>query len=409
MDGGESHAHARWGGTTIPAGTLLVAQSGGPTVVINASLAGIVAEGQQSGRFDAILGSRNGIEGVLDGALLDLTRLTPDRLDRLRATPSAALGASRRRPTDDEIAAILDRFDALGITAFLPIGGNDTAETALRLGAAAAERGQDLRIVAIPKTIDNDLPETDHCPGYGSIARYTALAVRDSAFDTRAMAKIYPVKIVEVMGRNAGWLAASGSLAFDEALPRPILCLPERPVAGIDALAALVGATVERDGYAVLVTPETMRWADGTPVGGTTPNWVDAFGHAYYRGVGSTLARELGSRLGIQARYDKPGTIARMAMASASPVDLAEAEQAGREAVHRAIAGQTGVMVTIQRASDDPYAACFGATPLERMASVERRLPDDMIDPSGHDVTPRFREWALPLLGDPLPEYEGLV
>lgn len=397
------------GDTTIPTGTLLVAQSGGPTVVINASLAGVIAEAQQSGRFDAILGSWYGVEGVLAGTLLDVTRLAPDRLARLRATPSAALGTSRHRPDEGEIAAILDRFDALNITAFLPIGGNDTAETALRLGAAAAARGQRLRVVTIPKTIDNDLPETDHCPGYGSIARYTALAVRDAAFDTRAMRQIYPVKIVEVMGRNAGWLAASGSLAFDDPLPRPILCLPERPVDGIDALATLVGARVERDGYAVLVTPETMRWANGTPVGGTTPDWVDAFGHAYYRGVGSTLARELGGRLGVQARYDKPGTIARMAMASASSVDLAEAERAGREAVRRAIAGETGVMVTIDRHGDEPYTVCYGAAPLERVASVERRLPDDMIDSSGHDVSARFRAWARPLLGGPLPEYEVLA
>jgi 6-phosphofructokinase 1 len=378
-------------------------------VVINASLAGAISEAQQSRRFDAILGSRNGIEGVLAGAFFDLTRLTSDRLARLRVTPSAALGTSRHRPTDDEIVRLLDQLHTLDIRAFVPIGGNDTAETALRLGAAAANRGQELRVIAVPKTIDNDLPETDHCPGYGSIARYTALAVRDAAFDTRAMSQIYPVKIVEVMGRNAGWLTASGSLAFDDTLPRPILCLPERPVSGFDDLAELVTAAVELDGYAVLVTPETMRWSDGTPVGGATPEWVDAFGHAYYRGVGSTLARELSRRIGNQARYDKPGTIARMAMASASSVDLAEAEQVGREAVRRAIAGETGVMVTIQRASDQPYNACYGTAPLERIASVERRLPDDMIDPSGHDVTPRFRAWALPLLGDPLPEYEVLV
>lgn len=388
---------------------MLVAQSGGPTVVINASLAGVIGEARQSGRFSAILGSRNGIEGVLDSALLDLTQLSPDRLARLRVTPSAALGTSRHRPTDDEITTILDRFAALGITTFLPIGGNDTAETALRLGAVATTRGQDLRIVAVPKTIDNDLPETDHCPGYGSIARYTALAVRDASFDTRAMARIYPVKIVEVMGRNAGWLAASGGLAFADSLPRPILCLPERPLGGIDDLATLVAAAVERDGYAVIVTPETMRWADGAPVGGTTPEWIDAFGHAYYRGVGSTLARELSGRLGVQARYDKPGTIARMAMASASAIDLAEAEQAGREAVRRAIAGQTGVMVTIQRTSDEPYEVCFDAAPLDRIAAIERRLPDDMIDTSGHDVTPCFRAWARPLLGGPLPEYEVLA
>ncbi|HQX63852.1 MAG TPA: 6-phosphofructokinase, partial [Thermomicrobiales bacterium] len=195
-------------------------------MVINASLAGAISEAQQSRRFDAILGSRNGIEGVLAGAFFDLTRLTSDRLARLRVTPSAALGTSRHRPTDDEIVQLLDQLHTLDIRAFVPIGGNDTAETALRLGAAAANRGQELRVIAVPKTIDNDLPETDHCPGYGSIARYTALAVRDAAFDTRAMSQIYPVKIVEVMGRNAGWLTASGSLAFDDTLPRPILCLP---------------------------------------------------------------------------------------------------------------------------------------------------------------------------------------
>ncbi|MCO5178024.1 MAG: diphosphate--fructose-6-phosphate 1-phosphotransferase [Thermomicrobiales bacterium] len=396
------------GGRTIPAGTLLVAQSGGPTVVMNASLVGIIAAAQQSETYSTILGAVCGIEGVLNDAFVDLSRMSAEQLDRLRLTPSAALGTSRHRPTDAEIPAILDRFAELSVTAFLPIGGNDTAETALRLHAAAAKRGQALQVVTIPKTIDNDLPETDHCPGYGSVARYTALSVRDAAFDTRAMRQIYPVKIIEVMGRNAGWLAASAGLAFGD-LPQPILCLPERPIDGIDTLTTMIATTIERDGYAVLVTPETMRWADGTPVGGTTPEWTDAFGHAYYRGVGSTLSRELSSRLGIQARYDKPGTIARMAMASASSTDLDEAEQVGREAVQHAIGGASGVMVTICRTSTHPYTVDYGVAPLDRIATIERRMPDSMIDPTGHNVTDEFRAWARPLLGDPLPEYEVLI
>ena len=376
---------------------------------MNASLAGIIAAAQQSGRYSSILGAANGVEGVLNDALIDLTCVSDERLARLRATPSAALGTSRHRPSESEITTILDRFAKLGITAFLPIGGNDTAETALRLHAEAAQRGQTLQVVTIPKTIDNDLPETDHCPGYGSIARYTALAVRDAAFDTRAMRQIYPVKIIEVMGRNAGWLTASAGLGLSDDLPQPILCLPERPVDGVDTLTQLVAATIDRDGYAVLITPETMRWADGTPVGGTTPEWTDAFGHAYYRGVGTTLSRELSSRLGIQARYDKPGTIARMAMGSASSTDLTEAEQVGRAAVQRAIGGDSGVMVTICRTSTDPYTVDYGVAPLDRIATIERRLPDSMIDPTGHSVTNEFRAWARPLLGDPMPEYEVLI
>jgi 6-phosphofructokinase 1 len=396
------------GGRQISSESLLVAQSGGPTTVINASVAGVVSAARTSGAFQTILGARRGIEGVLVDDLTDLTALSAERLERLRRTPSAALGTSRHRPTDDEIQQILDRFHQRQITTFVPIGGNDTAEIAMRLSDAATMRGQNLRIVAVPKTIDNDLAQMDHCPGYGSIARFTALSVLDSAFDTRAMAQLYPVKIVEVMGRNAGWLAASASLGFDERVPRPILCLPERPVADFATLTDLVTSAIDRDGYAVLVVPETMKWADGTAVGGATPDWVDAFGHKYFRGVGTTLSRQLTETLGVQARYDKPGTIARMAMFAASEVDVVEASEAGAEAVRRALAGETGVMIAIRRDSTDPYQVSYAAAPLPCIATVERRLPDDMIAPSGHDVTDAFRFWALPLLGAPLPTYEVL-
>jgi 6-phosphofructokinase 1 len=165
---------------------------------------------------------------------------------------------------------------------------------------------------------------------------------------------------------------------------------------------------VDRDGYAILVVPETMRWSDGTPVGGSTPDWEDAFGHKYFRGVGSTLARQFTATLGVQARYDKPGTIARMAMHAVSEVDLAEAVAVGAEAVRRVLGGESGAMVAILRESTEPYRVTYRTAPLDRIANVERRLPDEMIDPSGHDVTTAFTTWAMPLLGAPLPIYEVL-
>jgi ATP-dependent phosphofructokinase / diphosphate-dependent phosphofructokinase len=375
---------------------------------MNASLAGIVESARQSGRFSSILGARCGVEGVLANDLVDLTNLSQERLQRLRATPSAALGTSRHRPDDGEIQRILAAFRARGVTAFVPIGGNDTAETALRLDTAARVSRQHLRVVTVPKTIDNDLAETDHCPGYGSIARFVALAVRDAAFDTRAMAQIYPIKIVEVMGRNAGWLAAAGGLAFDTDLPSPVLCLPERPFADLDALAALAQSRIDRDGYCVMVVPETMKWSDGSPVAGNTPDWVDSFGHPYFLGVGNALTRQLSARLGVRARYDKPGTIARMAMHSASDVDLEEAWQCGAEAVRRALTDESGVMVTILRTSHDRYDVSYGSTSLDRVANVERRLSDDMIAECGHDTTEQFRTYATPLLGATIMQYEVL-
>jgi 6-phosphofructokinase len=396
---------------TITARTLLVAQAGGPTAVINASLAGVISATRESGAFGRVLGLRHGVEGLLSGQTVDLTHLPGERLARLRQTPSAALGTSRHRPDDGELPLLLDACRAHGAGALVLIGGNDTADTALRLATVARERGDDLRVLTVPKTIDNDLPETDHCPGYGSIARFVALAVRDAAFDTRAMAQLYPIKLVEVMGRNAGWLAAAGTLAFAQqpAMPRPIVCLPERPFGGLAELAEVVQQHIERDGYAVLVVPETMKWANGKSVAGTTPDWVDAFGHRYFPGAGSALARQLTATLGHRARYDKPGTIARMALHAASDVDLMEAFETGVEAVRRAVGGESARMVTIVRTSNAPYRVAYDTTPLERVANIERCVPADMIAYCGYALTEQFTSYALPLTGAPFPPYEVLA
>jgi ATP-dependent phosphofructokinase / diphosphate-dependent phosphofructokinase len=387
---------------------ILIFQSGGPTTVLNASLVGAVRAARGSSGFRRVLGARCGVEGILNRSFIDLTDMPDDRLDRLTRTPSAALGTTRLRPDDGQIEKVLEILLKLGIVAVVGIGGNDTADTSHRLSRMATDRGVDLRVINVPKTIDNDLYGTDHALGYGSAARFIALAVRDAAFDTRAMAAIYPVKIVEVMGRNAGWLAAAGTLAFQGNLTPPLVCLPECPLESLEDLAGRVNARIQEHGFAVLVVPETMRWANGEHVAGGQPQWVDTFGHPYYGGAGSMLAHALSTALNVRARYDKPGTIARMAMNAVSEVDLDEALQAGCEAVRRLEAGETGVMISLERHADDPYAVGFDVVSLDVVANKERRMPESMIDASGTGVTREFRLHALPLLGAPVDEYEVL-
>lgn len=367
---------------------------------------GAIRAARESG-YSRILGARRGVEGILAESFVDLTTISDERLARLRRTPSAGLGTTRLRPDDAQIASVLDICKQHSIEAVIGIGGNDTADTSHRLASLSCERGQDLRVVNVPKTIDNDLFGTDHALGYGSAARFVAMAVRDSAFDTLAMAAIYPIKIIEVMGRNAGWLAAAGTLAFDRCpLTPPLVCLPESPLASLEDLTSRISDRMRTDGFAVLVVPETMRWAGGEHVAGGTPQWVDTFGHAYYGGAGSMLAHALSAAFNVRARYDKPGTIARMAMHAVSEVDLHEAEQCGIEAARRSSEGETGVMVNIIRVCGEPYDVYYGTIPLEQVANVERRMPETMIDASGTGVTDEFRAHALPLLGAPMDEYE---
>ena len=390
----------------MAAGNLLVGQSGGATAVINASLVGVIAAALAAPEVGAIVGMRRGIEGLLGEDLVDLRRQPAGTLDRLRRTPSAALGTCRHKLTSDDLdraLALIRRYD---IRYFLYIGGNDSADTAHRLHERARAAGYDLRVIGVPKTIDNDLPHTDHCPGYGSIARFLALATRDSGRDTEAFPTQYPVKIIEVMGRNAGWVAAACALAQDAARDAPqLIFLPERPPASLDAAIGEIAAAQRAHGSCVAIVPETLHDAGGNHLSGGDRSFVDSFGHAYFPGLGPLLVERVKRDLGLAARFDKPGTIARMAMMAASSSDLAEAEEAGREAVRRAVAGESDRMITILRESDEPYRAAYGVVPLDRIANTERLLPDEFIGADGRSVTPAFRRYALPLLGDPLPAY----
>jgi len=392
--------------------TLVVGQSGGATAVINASLVGVIAEAKESGRFGRVLGMRHGIEGLLQGDLVDLSALPASTLDRLRRTPSAALGTGRHKLAEGDLDRALERLRGVNARAVVYIGGNDSADTTHRLHHHAAGAGYDLAAVAVPKTIDNDLPETDHCPGYGSIARFLANAVRDATYDTLASPQLHPVKFVEVMGRDAGWVPAAGALAFGagEADLAPLVLLPEHPPADLAAVLDEIAAMVSARGWAVAIVPETLRDAAGRHFGGDEPEYVVAFGHPYFASPGAALTKAVTLGLGLRARYDKPGTFARMAMALVSPVDLAEAEAAGRAAARLAAAGASDLMVTLDRIADDPYRCAVGRAPLSAVANRVRPFPAAFVGADGRSVTDAFRDYALPLLGaDPWPSYARLA
>ena len=388
---------------------LLLAQSGGATAVINNSLVGAISAAQKSGQIDAVAGARNGIEGLLAEDLIDLAAQSPDTLTRLSRTPSAALGTTRQKMTDEMAERALEILASYGIDIVAFIGGNDTADSAMRLAQSARDRGQQLRVVSIPKTIDNDLPGTDHCPGYGSIARFIAQATRSSGIDTAATAQLYPVKLIEVMGRNAGWVAASGALGqVDHSDPPHLIFFPERPVGSIDEFLQEIAAAHAERGQVVAVIPETMRDRDGEPLSGNTVVWRDSFGHPYYGGPGPALTSAIQESLGLRARYDKPGTISRMFEQSASEPDLMGARECGATAVKLLLDGVSEVMVTIERTSNEPFQMTTGYVALETVANQERLLPDSFIGPDGRSVTGAFREYALPLIGGPLEPYGHL-
>jgi 6-phosphofructokinase 1 len=272
----------------------------------------------------------------------------------------------------------------------------------------AAQRAYELTVTCVPKTIDNDLAGMDHCPGYGSAARFLAQATADAGRDTEAMRLWDPIKIVEVMGRNAGWLAAATSLAGegDDGSAPHLIYVPERPLAP-ERFLADVERVYRAVGHAVIVVAETVRDEQGQPFGQPRAA-ADAFGHPQLAGTAAALCGLIGEGLGLKARFDKPGTIQRMSMVCASPVDVAEAELAGREAVRLALEGPGGRMVALDRAAGEEYRLALSSVPLEQVANAQRTLPDGYLNATGNGATAAFRAYARPLLGGPLLPYTRL-
>jgi ATP-dependent phosphofructokinase / diphosphate-dependent phosphofructokinase len=387
---------------------LLVGQSGGPTAAINSSLLGVIEAALGQAEISTVYGMVDGVEGLLEGKVIDLGQEDAATLRALRRTPAAALGSCRYKLRPEDPDRILTLLRQLGVDYLVYIGGNDSSDTAHLLAARAQETGQPLQVIVVPKTIDNDLPITDHCPGYGSIARYVASALQDAGRDTEAMHRIDPVKLVEVMGRNAGWVVAASALGRrDELDPPHLLYPPERPL-DPEAFLGDVEKAYRRVGHVVAVVAETARLPDGRFVGESEREVRDSFGHRRLVEPARRLASLIEERLGLRARYDRPGTLQRMSSTCLSEVDLAEAYQAGRHAVESLLAGHTDQMVTLLRPAEPTYRCDYGLAPLAAIANTEKLLPADYLPTADALPSPAFRAYAEPLLGGPLPEHARL-
>lgn len=384
---------------------ILVMQSGGCTPVINRSLYGVVQEAFSSNSFDRIYGAMFGMEGILDENLSDLRSTDAAEWERIAHTPAAALGSTRRKMRPEDVPVIIDVLKRNGIGYWFIIGGNDSAETGHMVGEAARDAGYPLTVINVPKTIDNDLVLMDHSPGYGSAARFIALATMGAGRDAEAMGLAAPVTIIEVMGRDAGWLAASAAAAKREERDAPhIIAIPEVPMDETRFLDRIQQA-YSKYGFAVAVMAENTRGPDGVIGGDAEPWYVDDFGHPYYDGPGRYLAAQVSKRLKVRARYEKPGTIQRSMMACVSESDAAEAEEAGREAVRQALSGAKDIIVTLERAAGSDYTCTTGTAPLADVGGKVKTMPPEYLDTANDFVTEAFLEYLRPLLGSPLPAY----
>ena len=384
-------------------------QSGGSTPVINGSLFGVVQETLERGGLGELHGASHGLEGLLAGRLIDLRGQGRSRWNRIARTPGAALGSTRRKLRADDVPGVLKLLDEKQVGYLFIIGGNDSAETGHTLHSEAAAAGLPLTVIHVPKTIDNDLAMTDHSPGYGSAARFVALAAMGAGRDAEGMGAASPITVIEVMGRDAGWLAASAALARRDEMDAPhVVCVPEAPV-DEDRFLGLVEEAYGRHGFAVAVVAENARGAAG-PLGGEREPWyVDDFGHPYYEGAGRHLAALVGRGLSVRVRYERPGTIQRSMAACVSGTDAREAEMVGRAAVRYALEGATDVMVTLVRGEEAKYACTTGLAPLAQVAGKVNRMPDEYLDPSRYAVTQPFLDYARPLIGAPLPRFDRLA
>ena len=381
-------------------GNCLVAQSGGPTSVINASLAGVVAEALNHECIEEIYGGVNGILGILNEQLVDLAAETQQTIRALRHTPGAALGTCRfKLKNQQDYDRVLQVFEAHNIRYFFYAGGNDSQDTADKISKLAQERGYALRVIGIPKTIDNDLVTTDHTPGYGSVIKYIATTVKEIACDNAAMGQYDLVQIIEVMGRSAGWIAAGAALAKsrDEPNAAPhLIYLPEVAFSA-EKFISDVQHVLQKEKYCVVVVGEGLVDADGNFVS-TASSSPDAFGHSQLGGAGEYLRGLVEETLQIKARAVSLGMSQRAAVHCSSQTDNDEAYLAGQAAVEAAIAGETDKMITLVRGDGETYTCETGLTPLSEIANGVKKLPESWINEDGVSMNYNFYKYALPLI-----------
>jgi 6-phosphofructokinase 1 len=382
-------------------GTLLYAQSGGVTAVINATAAAVIEAARA--RRVRVLAARNGILGALREELIDTSKLTATQVRGLANTPGGAFGSCRVKLKSLEqdrarYERLLEVFRAHEVRWFVYNGGNDSADTALKISQLAEASGYELTCVGVPKTIDNDLAVTDNSPGFGSAAKYTAVSVLEAAFDVAAMADTSTkVFVYEVMGRHAGWLAAAAGLAGRERDEAPHLILfPEVPFQE-EAFLARVRETVARVGFCVVVVSEGSKRPDGRFLAETAGS-VDAFGHSQLGGAGPLFAGLVKDKLGLKVHWTVPDYLQRSARHLASKTDFEQAQAVGKAAVAYALAGRNGTMPVIRRISDSPYRWRVEAAPLASIANHEKTMPAAFIRKAGYGITAACRRYLAPLV-----------
>ncbi len=391
----------------------IVAQSGGPTAAINASLAGVIQGALDNPAFDKVYGALNGITGILDERLLTLNDTFEDRgnIDLLKVTPAMYLGSCRYKlpKLEDDKAPyekIFQVFEKMGVGAFFYIGGNDSMDTVDKLSAYAASIGSEVRIIGVPKTIDNDLCITDHTPGFGSAAKYVASSILEIFHDTVIYA-LKSVTIIEVMGRDAGWLTAASVLARNEYCDAPhLIYLPE---AAFDTEKFLsdVKDLLDKQNNVIVAVSEGIRDKDGNYISASTGK-VDNFGHSQLSGAGKTLEYLVQDRLNVKVRSIELSTLQRCASHIASKTDLEESFQEGLYGVSLAAAGKTGLMVTILRTDSKDYQVTYDASPVCDIANGVKAVPEGFITKEGNDVTHEMVSYLMPLIqGEPEITFEN--
>lgn len=383
-----------------------IAHGGGPTAVLNSSLLGVVQEGHR--RFSQLWAAHGGFAGVLRGEVSDLLSVPQSRIERLADQPGSMIGSYRGAMTDEHIERLFDFFRRHDIRHFFYTGGNGSMGTALRISAAAKAQGYDLTTIGIPKTMDNDICETDHCPGFGSAARFVATAVRDIGLDQRALPS--PVSIMEVMGRNAGWLAAASILArHHKDDPPHFIYVPEHPFSTMEFVER-VDRLLQKQGWVVGVVAEGLRDASGQMVSATHGSNVDAKGRPLMGGVAADLATLISEKLNVRARSEKPGILGRALSLCRSSVDAQEATAIGRFAVKSAVAGKSDAMVAMRRLDPQKYKVRYELVPLLKVSEHERVLPR-RFSPRQNAITQAYRNYVAPLIGDEIrpAEYLGAL
>jgi 6-phosphofructokinase 1 len=391
------------------------AQSGGVTSVINASACAVIETCRaNSDKIGTLYAGKNGILGALHEELIDTSLETPAAIAALKHTPGGAFGSCRYKmkdiqDSDAEYQRLIEVFKAHDIGYFFYNGGGDSADTCLKVAQISEQMGYPIQAIHIPKTIDNDLPHTDCCPGFGSVAKYVAVSTKEASLDIASMcASSTKIFILEVMGRHAGWIAAAGGLAAEKAGDPPhIIIFPEIPFSR-EQFIAKVEETVKQKGYCVVVASEGASYADGALISGSAHK--DAFGHQQLGGVAPTLASMVKKSLGYKYHYALADYLQRSARHIASKTDAEQAYAVGQAAVEKALEGKRAIMVTIERNSGEEYSWSLGEAPLTEVANVEKMMPRSFITEDGFRITQEARDYLQPLImGEDYPPYKNGV